>query len=374
MAELEPETSLLDEAAEVLDEPVEEISDSDAVEDMLQLVLLTEQVPGDPYMYFELQILRSGAEALPVLPKDVLLIQDASMSMTQRKLDVCKEGILKFLETLRPVDRFNIVTFRDKIEYAFEEWRVFDGTVIPRTRFFLRDLEAEGKTDVSGTLDQVFKMPREPGRPVLAVLLTDGRPTQGLVDESDIIVHLSDANQGNVSVFALGGGKKVNRFLLEMLSYKNHGDAMIVEERDAIPSAMERWGRQLSRPVLTDLDFRFSGLPDADVFPKSLTHLFLDRPLKLFGRIRDPEASAAFRIEGFSGDLRRDLVFPLDFPDLSESSAGRIRQQWARHKVIHLIGEHVRTQDGATLQEIRHVKEKYGIDVPYAREWLFFGL
>ncbi len=48
---------------------------------------------------------------------------------------------------------------------------------------------------------------REPGRPALLALITDGRPTTGVTASSEIIEGFTQANQGGLSVFGLGGGR-----------------------------------------------------------------------------------------------------------------------------------------------------------------------
>ena len=58
---------------------------------------------------------------------------------------------------------------------------------------------------------------------MIAVLLTDGRPTMGTVDSSDIIARFSKLNGGEVSVFTVGAGDRVNAFLLDLLGHNNRG-------------------------------------------------------------------------------------------------------------------------------------------------------
>jgi hypothetical protein len=234
-------------------------------------------------------------------------------------------------------------------------------------------MKAKGKTDVSGPLESIVGLRKDPGRPVIAILVTDGRPTIGLVDSSDIIVRVSEANKGDVSVFALGGGKKVNRFLLDMLSYNNRGDSLVVRERMDIPEALANWAAQLDRPVLTDLRFRFNGLDENEIFPKTLTHLFLDRPLRIYGRTLDPGKSIAFRIDGLSGPVSRDMVFHITLPE-PEGQGGAIREGWAWQKAYSLIGEHIRTDSDDLMKGIRAHAENFSISIPYASEYVPFRL
>ncbi|NIP98519.1 MAG: hypothetical protein GWO24_35965, partial [Akkermansiaceae bacterium] len=111
--------------ASLLDERPEEVSPLEAVEDILKLQLATYTPSDDPLaVYFKIHIERKGADALPVpvLPKDVLLMQDCSESMTQAKLDACKMGLHAWLDRLRPDDRFELVGFREDTHRCFGAW------------------------------------------------------------------------------------------------------------------------------------------------------------------------------------------------------------------------------------------------------------
>ena len=93
---------------------------------------------------------------------------------------------------------------------------------------------------------------------MIAVLMTDGRPTMGTVDSSDIIARFSRANDGGVSVFTVGAGDRVNSFLLDLLGHNNRGGSWLMPLREQIPDTVKRAARELSRPVLANLNYRFS--------------------------------------------------------------------------------------------------------------------
>lgn len=358
------EAENLKESSELANETPEEISPIEPVEQLLRLGVDTFRSGDDGYTYFRLAIRRAGAEALPVMARDVLYVLDSSQSMTQSKLERCKDGIRRGLERLGPNDRVNLVAFRDEVLWCFEDWQTYRGGAREGVDAFLTGLKAKGRTDVFGSLQSILRQPNRPGRPLLVVLVTDGRPTMGMVDSSDIIMNISRMNQGRLSVFALGGGTRVNRFLLDMLSHNNRGDSLVVREKEDIPPALDHWALQLSRPVLKDLRFRFSGLNETDIFPRTLTHLFLDRPLVLYGRVPDTDRAVAFRIVGDSGTTERDMVFPLELGGTSGGDED-IRDRWAWNKVYHLIGRHIESREEGVLQEIRLVADRFDIPVPY---------
>ena len=121
---------------------------------------------------------------------------------------------------------------------------------------------------------------------------------------------------------------------------------------------------EVRRPVLTDLAYRFSGVDQGEVYPSTLTHLYLDRPLTLLGRVESAPSSAAFQIVGRSGDAMRDLVFPLDLQAATHGTEA-IRRAWAWQRVYHWIGRYTESQDPAVLKQLRGFADRYGLVVPY---------
>ena len=358
-----------------IDDPVveaeSEIAPFEPVEQLLDLKVSLFTARDEPeHTYFEIRIERKEGARMPVLPRDVLIMQDCSESMTQRKLNNCKEGLYAVLDSLAPEDKLEILTFREVAHRCFGDFLPADSRTRAKANYFIDGMEARGKTDVFASLEALMKMRREPGRPLISILITDGRPTTGLVDSSDIIEAFTRENQGLVSVFTLGGGTRVNRFLLDLLSYRNRGDARVEERRQDIPEALRAMAGELRRPVLADMRYQFSGLSGSDIFPETLTHLYLDRPLTLYGRFSGEPPTAAFQVVGESRDGEKDMVFRLDWGDV-QAGGPDVRSQWAWHKIYHLIAAHIESGTDAPLDEAHLIADRYGLLVPYGRDVIY---
>lgn len=314
--------------------------------------------------YFELQISRHGAETLPVLPKDVLFIQDCSESITPSKLAECKEGLRRWLNTLGPQDRFEIISFRDSVTPCFNGWRPVSEASLAQGLAFIEGMRSIGNTDVYASLEAARRMRNDDARPVVGVLVTDGRPTAGVIGSSDIIEGFTRQNRGAVPIFALGAGKKVNRFLLDLLSYRNRGESTYIPDESGLPDGLARQAGELGRPVLYDLNYNLTGYDAAQIYPQSLTHLFLDRPLVIYGRIAPGEEKAVIQLLGRAGGQQLDMVFPLEAAK-ARPGESIIRDRWAWQKVYGLIGTYIQTQNPAILEGIRAHARQYGLVVPY---------
>lgn len=363
---LEPENDLLPTAVELSNQPELEADAPAAVEEYLALDVSAFRAEDEAgAVYFRIEIRRRDEQALPVLPKDLLLMQDCSESMTPAKLAVAKRGLRRWLDMLGPQDRFQIIGFSHKVDRCFAEpWQPLNDQTRQQALAFIDSMRAVGNTDIFGSLNEAASLPRDPHRPFLTVLVTDGRPTVGMTLSSEIIEAFTRRNEGILSMFAIGSGRRANRFLLDLLSYRNRGDSLIVQDDALLVSAMERWARETQRAVLSDLRYRFSGIPHDDVYPKALTPLFLDRPLLIYGRTKAPDVGIAFQVIGRSGSDLRDLVFPLDF-NKARAGGEDIRTRWAWHRIYHLISEHTRTGDESIVREIRDLAARYGLAVPY---------
>ncbi|MBR6023294.1 MAG: VWA domain-containing protein, partial [Kiritimatiellae bacterium] len=355
---------LAEEQSRALDEKREDITETAPVEQLLRLETDTWADPSEGWLYFEVEIARAGEEALPVLPKDVLLVLDKSWSINASKFNYFKEACVDFLKTLREGDRFNVMRYSEEAETCFSGWAPATAENLTRAGQYVRETTRGGKTDLYGSLREVLRAERTPGRPVVAVLLTDGRATAGVLENSDIISRFSRLNDGQVSVFTVGAGDNVNRFLLDMLGQFNRGGTSYREDRAQLPEAVRAVARGVARPVLANLRWRLSSGAAAEVFPEDLTHLYLDRPLRLTGRCPlEGAKGAVLQVEGESGGKRFDMVFPLEW-DEAEAGGEGIRREWMAQKIYSLLHGDLESKNPATQAEIRRLSEKYRVPLP----------
>lgn len=358
----------LEDASGLFDERPADITQIEPVESMLRFEVSTWTPSDEPeWRYFTLRIHRAGANTLPVLSKDVLFIMDCSESMSRPRVEAAKPGLRDAIGRLNPGDRFEVMSFQDRPRRCFAAWTPWDVIQGGRANFFIDRMESSGKTDLFQALEQTLQLPRDPTRPALALLITDGRPTQGLQDYFEIMQRFAEGNDGRFSMFSVGSGTQVNRFLLDFLSYGNRGGSTIIEARNALARGIEQASIEISRPVLTDLRYRFSGLDEQDVFPRQITHLFLDRPLTLHGRVPVSAGSSGLRILGTSGNAQHDMVFRLDWAK-AVSGGEAVRTDWRWQRLNWLIAEHIRTRNPELREEAVRMALQMGADMPYGAD------
>ena len=105
----------------------------------------------------------------------------------------------------------------------------------------------------------------------------------------------------------------------------------------------------------------------AEIYPHLLTHLYLDRPLVIHGRVPAGSAASAVRIVGRSGAATHDMVFPVDWSAAADGGAA-LRNEWTWQKLTWLVGEHIRTRDPAFREAAVTLARSMGPSLPYAAE------
>ncbi len=355
---------------ELFQETVEDVTDVEPIERVLTARVETYLYSRDrEYGYFRLEVERAGEELLPVRPKDIILVQDCSASMSEQRLHFCRDGLLRCLAHIGPSDRFNIAKFADHTETCFDSWVTKTPETLARAEAYIKSMRAEGYTDLFASMQDLLMLENNPERPVIAFVITDGLANKGLTDSSEIIGEFSRRNAGEISVFTMGASQLANRYLIDLLSYCNKGYVDIVSKgRWDIPESAEAVMQGISRPVLADLRLQFSSGFSCEVYPRQVSNLYLDRPLVLYGRYRRGEPKLVFQAMGQAGDTPCDLIFdlPLSTPS-NQSSDKTIREQWAQQKIYHLIGEYARSRDAVVLDELRRMSKRYKEPIPYKR-------
>jgi len=323
----------------------------------------------DPYVYFRMEIRRISEDILPVIPRDIVFVQDCSASMSEERLHFCREGLKKCLTMLKNDERFNVIAFKDTAEKCFEDWASVTPDSIAKAANFIDGLHAGGNTDIYKSLVELMKLSMQNSRAPVAIVITDGRPTTGILASSDIITGFTGNNKGMIPVFTVGTIQTANAYLLDLLAYCNRGESLVIKSgRWDIPLILPRINKEVSRPVLKDIRFQFAGELHNEVFPVDTTHLYLDKPLLLYGRCSSFSEKIVFRASGISKDGFGDMVFNLSLNDAAKSGDSSIRKKWAEQKIYYLIAKYAEKRDPSLLNEMRRIANAYKVAIPYEKE------
>lgn len=357
-----------EDAAEFFKEIPAEVAPAKPIENVLKTtVSVYRPRRSDGYIYFKVDVDRKTEDVLPPMPRDILLVQDASASLGQERLQFCSQAFHQILDTLKPTDRINVLKFNTVNTYCFgTTWQSADLATRAKAKAFVNAIQSEGNTDIFNAVKGVLDMPRSNDRVMLVILASDGRTTAGnLRRDSEIIGEFSKLNDGKVSVFNVGVSKSSNEFLLSMLSFCNRGGAAYISpDRFKIEAEVTGLYRSIANPVLADISFMFDSSSGADVAPQMTTHLYLDRPMQLYGRVPEDRTTVVFQARGVSQGKKYDMVFELDLQTAAKASSN-LAMDWARAKMYDYVGEHAREPNAMLLYKMNELGRQYDITIPF---------
>jgi len=322
--------------------------------------------PSDPDGFFLVLLAPRPDVASETLPKDVLLVLDRSGSMEGEKFQQAQEALRYILNHLNPEDRFNIISFSTGLETFASGLRSAEeaSEAIP----WVDRLSAQGATDINRALLEAASMvDRE--RTTYLIFLTDGLPTEGVVDSSDILANLADAAPNNLRLFAFGVGYDVDTFLLDSLAQNHHGTSSYVQPGERLDESLSSFYAKISTPVLTNLELDFGDLRAYDMYPSPLPDLFSGSQIIAVGRYREGGVTDVI-LTGEVNGIEHNFRFPEQrFTQRSMGDSAilsALPRLWATRKIGYLLNQ-VRLQ-GANqelIDQIVRLSIRYGIVTPY---------
>lgn len=342
----------------------------DSLNAFLNVELFTQEKPGRNGAhegYFLVRISAKPGKQLEVFPRDVTYVVDISSSIGGARLEAFRQGLLDSLVQLNSSDRVRLYAFRDRLATFREDWVPAAGLPIDEIRGWLVGLKSAGTTDFYDSLRPLVGQSPGKGRMAMGFILSDGVPTVGVVDSTQIINRLSEKNGNAVSVFSLSTGHDVNSFLLDLLSYRNQG---WLRHAPRVPDAageFMRLSQQVRNPLFLNLRFRFAGVDGSRVFPQNLPHLYRDSPLLLFGRyVPGQAAKISLQVLGDSLHGTKELLVQMPIPE-KPTGPDSIAATWARQKIYDLLSRMTDSRDGQgrILDEVRTLADEYKVETPY---------
>jgi len=340
------------------------------IDDLLAVGLETYRDPEEPgRVYFRIGVQPRADKSVPVIAKDIVFVQDVSASMSEERMVFCRRAMAAALQTLNTGDRFNVVAFRDNFENCFPDWVPATAENVQKATGFVEAMRAFGQTDVFGSLRSLMKLPRDPKRPMIALIVTDGKPTFGMTESAKIIGEFSKLNSGMMSIYMFGTQSKANVYLLDMLTYCNRGASSVLSgNRWDIPAAMAPVYEGIRNPVMGDITVAFDSASQSEVYPKNSANLYKDRQLELCGVCPEATEELVFQVRGLAANKGYDSIFRLSMTRHAKLGTAAVKQRWALQKMYHLVGVYSREAQQQVMAEMLKVNTRYGVPIPYEAE------
>lgn len=315
---------------------VRALVDSEGAKEMSSVVDASMSVMREgEWLYFSVAV--KPDSSLMAVPKDFVVLIDASGSIGRDRMKSIRRAAKRILRSAANTgDRFNLVAFRDRYSYAFRSWRECDVASFDAADRWLDSVAPFGRTDVFSTIKSVLTLPRNPIRPLIALVVTDGDANSGVSDTEMILSKFSSLNDGLVSVYMYGVKESSNRRLIDVLTRANRGESFIFEgSRFRAGEGIEPLSERFRDPVLTDLRVVFASGTNAEYYPRLLRNLYRGGVVNIYGRVPADTAEVAFSIKGLSGSQAYESYFA--FPVANATVDDALPDIWRREKSVGTV-------------------------------------
>jgi Ca-activated chloride channel family protein len=333
------------------------------------LSLMTHREPGRDGYYLLMLSPKDDWSEQEYTAKDIVFVLDTSGSMAEDgKMEKARAALLFGIKSLRPQDRFNVISF------AGEERLMEDGLIAAdaqgqaRGDKFVRALRPTGGTNINGALLASLKQFDNSDRPKMVVFMTDGLPTVGETNVSRIVDNVQKARVRGLRLFTFGVGYDVNTALLDKVASENNGTADYVEPKEDLEIKVSNFFTKVNYPVLTDIQLDMGGVQTDLIYPRNMPDLFKGTQITLIGRYRNASdlQHVSLRLTGKAGARTRTFTYEnLSFPR-TEDDNDFLPRLWATRRVGWLM-EQIRSngEQKELRDEIVDLGTRYGIVTPY---------
>nr|KAF6420496.1 inter-alpha-trypsin inhibitor heavy chain 4 [Molossus molossus] len=204
-------------------------------------------------------------EGLSTIPKNVIFVIDKSGSMSGKKMQQTREALIKILEDLKPTDQFNLISFSGQAT----QWKPLlvpaSAENVKEAKSYTASIQASGSTNINDAMLMAVELLKKATREELLssesvsliILLTDGDPTAGETNPTEIQKNVKNAIDGQYSLFCLGFGFDVSFAFLEKMALENGGLARRIYEDSDSALQLQDFFQEVANPLLTAVSFEY---------------------------------------------------------------------------------------------------------------------
>lgn len=259
------------------------------------------------------------------LSRELILVIDTSGSMHGASIDQAKRALAMALDSLQPIDSFNIIQFNSTMSRLFRGSVPATSEAIAAAREYVSGLEADGGTEMSPALDAALTDAGTTRDVRQVVFVTDG-----CVGNEENLFRLISARLGTTRLFTVGIGSAPNSYFMRKAAAFGRGTFTYVGDLSEVEARMGDLFRQLESPVLSDVRVEW-GTGGVEAWPAKVPDLYLGEPLVVTACLSTTDVDVT--ASGTSHGTPWEGTFHLTAAPAGEG----IASFWARQKIDALL-------------------------------------
>lgn len=310
--------------------------------------------------------------------KNIIFVLDRSGSMSGKKIEQSKKALEFVLTNLNDGDNFNIIDYDDRIEMYKSELQHYTPENYKSAMNYVSGINSGGGTNINDALLKALGMLTDENRPNYILFLTDGLASSGITNEMEIAKNVEMSNKLGARIFAFGVGNDVNARLLDRLTSGNGGTTEYVKPTEDIETAVADLYGNISSPVMSDIQVRFSNTDVRSTYPDKLPDLFKGSQLVWVGKY-NKSGKNTIDITGNVGGKEQLFKFDVELASHTDVKIhDYLEKIWASRRVGYLIDQiDLNGRNEEMVNELIRLSKEFGILTPYtaflAREDVAFN-
>ena len=294
--------------------------------------VFAEQVGDDQYgllMLVPPELVTSSNET--VLAREMIFVIDTSGSMAGESIAQARHSLTMALTQLRPQDSFNIIEFNSDFHALYSAPVPATRHYIQKAGEFVRQLSANGGTEMLPALRAALVVPHELGKVRQVIFITDG----AIGNEHQLFEEI-ERTLGDSRLFTVGIGSAPNSWFMRKAAQFGRGTHTHIADLGEVNDKMQELFSQISTPLVADIQIAWPG--NVEAYPQRVPDLYRGEPvLVAFKFTADSSPGEEILVSGQMVDKpwsrRIAIQSPMQNPGVASI--------WAREKIAALLDQKI---------------------------------
>jgi len=299
----------------------------------------TETIDGQPHYLLMVMPPASVDSAGTIMSREMIFVVDTSGSMHGVSIEQARQALLRAIEGLRAIDRFNVIEFNSTTNALFTDSVPATAGNISVAQDFVKGLRANGGTEMRPALERALRSTPTESYLRQIIFVTDGS-----VGNEKELFGLIEARLGAARLFTVGIGSAPNSWFMRKAAEVGRGTFTVISTLHEVGEKMDRLFRKLEYPQITNIAVQWPGGTVIDSYPAVIPDLYLGEPVSIRARavgVLLPGSGVRITGDSVGGAWSYDLEL-----DIGEQSPG-VGALWARARIAELLDMERRGADAA---------------------------